>query len=200
MQQPWLPPLRNGIIYRQDGRERQLILLSQLPYEQFVVSAVSAEASASFDSIVATLLRIRYDPVVAPIADTQDRRSVCFPRCYWSSDRHIPDYNPAIRISRQETEILPEEMYRMDLRGMASKHICWLGRRQCWITAATHAQRRVHDVYYKCKKFQVLRRRSDGATTEALQFTPETSRGALMKSRSPHAVGAMIVSPTLRGN
>jgi len=147
MQQPWLPPLRNRIIYRQDGRERRLIPLSQAPYEQLVVSAMSAGTSAFFDSIVAKLLRIRYDPVVAPAADTQDRRTMCFPHCHWSSDRHIPDYNPAVRISRQKTEVLPKEMYRMDLRGMASKHIRWLSRRQCWTTAASHAEWIVHDVY-----------------------------------------------------
>lgn len=48
---------------------------------------------------------------------------MCLPDCHGSLDGQIPEDHPAVGIAGQEAQILAEEVYGMNLGGMATEDI-----------------------------------------------------------------------------
>jgi len=51
------------------------------------------------------------------------------PNSYRSFNRKVPQNNPAVSVSGQQAQILPEKVDAVDLGGMATENIVWLGWR-----------------------------------------------------------------------
>lgn len=63
----------------------------------------------------------------SPTPNPKHRSPMSLPDSYRSFDRKVPQNNPAVSVSGEQAQILPEEVDAVDLGGMAAENIVWLG-------------------------------------------------------------------------